>query len=1792
MNKQFTQAASSEQFKGVYDFFKKSSLYAVLLFVLGLGQTVFAQAPPAIPNTMYLGAYNSCHYYKVTTGDVTNAVAASTCYTYGGRLPKVTSSAHNSWLKGAVNGKCWLGLDNAHVTNTWCYHDVSTPSYTNWGSGVFSWITSWFGLSTVNYGCLDLDGYWRNCDSYTKAWCVIEVPYTPTPANNCVCAPPTVPNCTYLGIFEDCFYYKSNKGDLDSYQANALCGEYGGRLPRIKSSTHNSWLKGACGEGFWLGHHKLTGSWKYQDGLTSLGFSNWNWNIGSELHAKCELDGSWKSCSNWAKSKCVIEIPCKATVQPLLDQYISVDNGTFNKVNTVTVCSGQTVKLDLAGAYPTTWKFVYTRPDGVTFPGGTGGVDNDQIQFQVATSGANLVNKGTWKVTYTNPNGCTNTASYVINANATTVAINNTPQNINVTAIGTCAVANWTAPTAVSNCGAPVLTSNFASGFCFPIGTTTVTYTATLNGVTVTSSFTVTVAAPVVAPAAVNDNANTAQNAPVTINVLGNDNLNGGLNPVLMIVAQSPNGTASIVNGQIVFTPNAGFSGTATFTYKVTASNGTSNTATVSVNVAAPVVAPVAVNDNANTAQNTPVTIPVLNNDNLNGGLNPVLMIVAQSPNGTATIVNGQIVFTPNQGFSGTATFTYKVTASNGTSNTATVSVVVPAPAPAPIANNDNATTPQNTPVTITPLSNDVVNGVLQSITILSQPANGTVVLNGSNFVFTPNQGFSGTTTFTYAFTTTNGTSNTATVTVVVPAPVVAPVAVNDNSTTPQNTPVTIPVLNNDNLNGGVNPVISIVSQSPNGTASVVNGQVVFTPNQGFSGTTTFTYAVTASNGTSNTATVTVVVPTPAALPIANNDNATTPQNTPVTISPLSNDVVNGTLQSVAIKTQPANGTVLLNGSNFVFTPNAGFVGTTTFTYCFTTSNGTSNTATVTVVVPAPVVAPVAVNDNSTTPQNTPVTIPVLNNDNLNGGVNPVIAIVSQSPNGTASVVNGQVVFTPNQGFSGTTTFTYSVTASNGTSNVATVTVVVPAPVNNNDLCANPTANIVGGAGTITITGVTTSAAVIQIFNSAWTSVYNQQISTSSVTVPNLPAGTYNVKVTVLGAGGSWPAVCDKQLTVTVTGGNNPVAPVAVNDNSTTPQNTPVTINVLGNDNLNGGANPVIAIVSQSPNGTASVVNGQVVFTPNQGFSGTTTFTYSITASNGTSNVATVTVVVPAPTSGDVCTSPASSIVGGAGVVTITGITTSAAVIQVFNETFTANISTTQVSTPTATITLPAGNYNVKVTVLGQGGTFPSVCEVSKAVTVTNGGGGNPTAPVAVNDNSTTPQNTPVTIPVLGNDNLNGGANPVISIVSQSPNGTASVVNGQVVFTPNQGFSGTTTFTYSITASNGTSNVATVTVVVPAPVLNCNETRNNAISKSCANGAPVLVGTVLAGYEYQWLSSTSVCPNGPSQAIAGATNANLVLPSVVAQNTYFMRCARPIGCTLWDAITESNCLTVTPTDCAAVVLVGCDAVNVIGSSTGTIGVSGMGNYTSQILVFNSQWQPISNQQYNVPATSIAVKNGDYIVKVQLYSTVGGWQFVCEKQFTVNVSGGLALVGNTQPVLELSAKAELRHVQLGWANNTGNKTDYFTVEKLSNLSGNFEPLTWVNATHSDKMEYYTVKDEQPTEGDNTYRVNVTTYDGTKKVSNVSTIKYSNVYDFRTFPNPANSSVSVDLTNYKNQATEVYLYNYLGQVSQVIKSENVTNTIVEFDVTKEPVGQYSIRVASKGKRDVIKPLVITH
>ncbi|QNR25505.1 HYR domain-containing protein [Croceimicrobium hydrocarbonivorans] len=106
-------------------------------------------------------------------------------------------------------------------------------------------------------------------------------------------------------------------------------------------------------------------------------------------------------------------------------------------------------------------------------------------------------------VTASDPSGNSVSQSFTINVQDTvSPVISNIPSSFQIIPnAGSCdAVVNWINPTATDNCGVPSIVSSHSSGATFPLGNTTVTYTATdANGNSSTASFVVTVS-DVVAP--------------------------------------------------------------------------------------------------------------------------------------------------------------------------------------------------------------------------------------------------------------------------------------------------------------------------------------------------------------------------------------------------------------------------------------------------------------------------------------------------------------------------------------------------------------------------------------------------------------------------------------------------------------------------------------------------------------------------------------------------------------------------------------------------------------------------------------------------------------------------------------------------------------------------------------------------------------------------------------------------------------------------------------------------------------------------------------------------------------------------------------------------------------------------------------------------------------------------------------------------------------------------------------------------------------------------------------------
>ena len=86
--------------------------------------------------------------------------------------------------------------------------------------------------------------------------------------------------------------------------------------------------------------------------------------------------------------------------------------------------------------------------------------------------------------------------------------------------------------------------------------------------------------------------------------------------------------------------------------------------------------------------------------------------------------------------------------------------------------------------------------------------------------------------------------------------------------------------------------------------------------------------------------------------PVAEDDQASTFQETPVDISVLENDSdPDGDLITLASHTQPTNGTATCENGICTYTPKSDFVGTDTFDYAISDPDGESSTATVTITV-------------------------------------------------------------------------------------------------------------------------------------------------------------------------------------------------------------------------------------------------------------------------------------------------------------------------------------------------------------------------------------------------------------------------------------------------------------------------------------------------------------------------------------------------------------------------------------------------------------------------------------------------------------------------------------------------------------------------------------------------------------------------------------------------------------------------------------------------------------------------
>ncbi len=269
--------------------------------------------------------------------------------------------------------------------------------------------------------------------------------------------------------------------------------------------------------------------------------------------------------------------------------------------------------------------------------------------------------------------------------------------------------------------------------------------------------------------------------------------------------------------------------------------------------------APVARADVAETVEEGSIPIGVLANDfDPDGEVNEGSIEITQPPaNGTATVTaNGFINYVPNENFEGTDTLIYTVRDDRAAvSNSGVVTINVTGINDAPVANDDAvAILPADAGGTTSTVINVLINDFdvegplsLSSLSIQSQPTNGTATVNSATGTITYTSDGSANDSFTYTVSDSQGVpSEPATVTVSALAAGTAPVAMADNFAALEGTRLDLPVTSNDTDADGTirTDLISIIQPPQAGSVAISDGVIVYTPVLGFVGQETFSYQV------------------------------------------------------------------------------------------------------------------------------------------------------------------------------------------------------------------------------------------------------------------------------------------------------------------------------------------------------------------------------------------------------------------------------------------------------------------------------------------------------------------------------------------------------------------------------------------------------------------------------------------------------------------------------------------------------------------------------------------------------------------------------------------------------------------------------------------------------------------------------------------------------------------------------------------------------------------------------------
>ncbi|NLZ26825.1 MAG: ExeM/NucH family extracellular endonuclease [Chloroflexi bacterium] len=421
--------------------------------------------------------------------------------------------------------------------------------------------------------------------------------------------------------------------------------------------------------------------------------------------------------------------------------------------------------------------------------------------------------------------------------------------------------------------------------------------------------------------------------------------------------------------------------------------------------------------------------------------------------------VTGVFTWTPNVN-QGTQTYLFQVCVSDGAFGVCTnVTVLVNNVDFPPVAVDDAYTTDEDVVLNVPApgvLENDTdPDSPVITAVLVENVSHGELVLNADgSFVYTPNQDYNGTDTFTYKASDGALESEVATVTITINPVNDAPVAVDDEYTVAEDNVLTVAapgVLENDyDVDGDVLSAALRSNVSHGVLVLLSDGSFTYTPDPNFFGTDSFTYTLLSypqpDSGWTDWATVTITVTPVNDAPVLDEiPDFTIPELEPFAFIATASDV-DDTELTFSLVNPPEGAAIDPETGEFTWTPTHEQVGEHEITLCV--SDGElEDCQTFTITVIAVNASPVAVEDEYTLNQDEILNVAapgVLENDS-DPDDDPLTAVlVTTTQHGTLILsADGSFMYVPNAGYYGEDSFTYKAFDGEYYSEVVTVTLTI-----------------------------------------------------------------------------------------------------------------------------------------------------------------------------------------------------------------------------------------------------------------------------------------------------------------------------------------------------------------------------------------------------------------------------------------------------------------------------------------------------------------------------------------------------------------------------------------------------------------------------------------------------------------------------------------------------------------------------------------------------------------------------